>query len=105
MNTKPISIEQLKEQGVILFTRTAREGENNVQLELVLNGSTAEILQAVMELLVQVLVRTAYEDDKLDPAYLMMNVMMMERNYKRELLEVIEQKAAAAQGDEHARHQ
>lgn len=105
MNTNDIHLEQLKEQGVILFTRTTREDENNMQLELALNGSTAEIMQAVTELLVQVLVWTAYEDDKLDPAYLMMNVMMMERNYKRALLEVIKQEAAAAQGDEHARYQ
>lgn len=97
MNTNDIRLEQLKEQGVILFTRTTREGENGMQLELALNGSTAEIMQAVTELLAQVLVRTAYEDDKLDPAYLMMNVMMMERNYKRALLEVIKEEAAAAQ--------
>lgn len=105
MSTNDIHLEQLKEQGVILFTRTTREGENGMQLELALNGSTAEIMQAVTELLVQVLVQTAYEDDKLDPAYLMMNVMMMERNYKRALLEVIKQEAAAMQGDEHARYQ
>lgn len=105
MNTRPINPEDLKEQGIILLTRTTREGENGMQLELALNGSTTEILQAATELLVQVLVRTAYEDDKLDPAYLMMNVMMMERNYKRALLEVIKQEAAAMQGDEHARYQ
>lgn len=89
MSTNDINLEQLKEQGVILFTRTTREGENGMQLELAINGSTTEILQAVTELLVQTVVRTAYEDGKLDPVYLMMNAMMMERNYKRALLEVI----------------
>ena len=105
MSTNDISLEQLKEQGVILFSRTTREGKNGMQLKLAINGSTNEIMQAAAELLVQVLVRTAHEDGKLDPAYLMMNVMMMECNYKRALLEVIEQEAADIQGDEHARHQ
>ena len=105
MNTKPINLEDLKEQGVILFSRTTREGNNGMQLELDINGCTYEIMQAATELLVQVLVRTAHEDGKLDPAYLMMNVMMMERNYKRALLEVIKQEAADIQGDEHARPQ
>ena len=105
MSTNDISLEQLKEQGVILFSRTTRKGKNGMQLELVVNGSTNEIMQAAAELLVQVLVQTAHEDGKLDPAYLMMNVMMMKHNYKRALLEVIEQEAADIQGDEHARHQ
>lgn len=105
MSTNDISLEQLKEQGVILFTRTTREDENNTQLELVLNGSPAEIMQAVTEVLVQVLIRTAHEDDKLDLAYLMMNVMIVERSFEQRAYEVIKQEAAAIQGDEHARHQ
>ena len=105
MNTKPITPEDLKEQGIILLTRTTREGENGVQLELAINGSTTELLQAVTELLTQVVVRTAYEDGKLDPIYLMMNAMMVERNFKRALLDAVRQEATDTQGDEHARHQ
>ena len=105
MNTKPITPEDLKEQGIILLTRTTREGENGVQLELAINGSTTELLQAVTELLTQVVVRTAYEDGKLDPIYLMMNAMMVERNFKRALLDAVQPEAAGMQGDEHARHQ
>ena len=105
MNMKPISLEELKEQGIILLTRTTRKGENGMQLELAVSGSTTELLQAVTELLTQVVVRTVYEDGKLNPVYLMMNAMMVEYNFKRALLEVIKQEAADIQGDEHARHQ
>lgn len=105
MNTKPINLEDLKEQGIILLTRTTREGENGMQLELAINGSTNELLQAVTELLTQVVVRTVYEDGKLNPVYLMMNAMMVEHNFKRGLLEAVQQEAAGMQGDEHARHQ
>ena len=105
MNMKPINLEDLKEQGIILFTRTTHEGKNGMQLELAIDGSTNGIMQAATELLVQVLVQTAHEDGKLDPVYLMMNAMMMERNYKRGLLEIVQQEAAGRQGDEHARHQ
>ena len=105
MNTKPINLEDLKEQGIILLTRTTREGENGMQLELAINGSTNELLQAVTELLTQVVVRAAYKDGKLDLVYAMMNAMMVESNFKRSLLEAIRQEAAGMQGDEHARHQ
>ena len=105
MSTNSISLEQLKEQGVILFTRTTREGENGMQLELALNGSTTEILQAATELLTQVVVRTACEDGKLDPVYVMMNAMIVERNFKRVLLDCVSQEMESMQGDENAKHQ
>ena len=105
MSTNSISLEQLKEQGVILFTRTTREGENGMQLELALNGSTTEILQAATKLLTQVVVRTAYEDGKLDPVYVMMNAMIVERNFKRALLDCVSQEMESMQGDENAKHQ
>ena len=105
MSTRPINPEDLKEQGIILLTRTTREGENGMQLELALNGSTTEILQAATELLTQVVVRTAYEDGKLDPVYVMMNAMIVERNFKRVLLDCVSQEMESMQGDENAKHQ
>lgn len=105
MSTNDIRLEQLKEQGVILFTRITREGENGMQLELALNGSTTEILQAVTELLVQTVVRIAYEDGKLDPVYVMMNAMIVESNFKRALLDCVSQEMESMQGDENAKHQ
>ena len=105
MSTNSISLEQLKEQGVILFTRITRKGENGMQLELAVNGSTNELLQAVTELLTQVVVRTAYEDGKLDPVYAMMNAMIVERNFKRALLDCVSQEMESMQGDENAKYQ
>ena len=91
MNTRPISIEDLEEQGIILLTRTTRASENGMQLELALNGSTTEILQAVTELLFQTVVQTDYEDGELNPVYLMMNAMIVEYNFKRALLDCVNQ--------------
>ena len=104
MSMKPINLEDLKEQGIILLTRTTREGENGMRLELAVNGSTTELLQAVTELLTQVVVRTVYEDGKLNPVYLMMNAMTVEHNFKRGLLEAVQQEAGV-EGDELARLQ
>ena len=96
MNTKPINLEDLKEQGIILLTRTTREGENGMQLELAINGSTTELLQAVTELLTQVVVRTAYEDGKLDPV-----LAEKRREAERQALtKEIERRVRAAQAKE-----
>ena len=104
-----ISLEELKAQNVILHARVAREtsnGEEGMALELALNGSTADCLQAATELMVAVAVQTAMEDGELNPLHLVLNAMMIERNFKKALLDRVKTAGMmGAEGDENARHQ
>ena len=101
-----ISLEDLKAQNIILHARTVRENrgdEEGMVLELALNGCTSECLQAASDILVAVAVQTAVEDGKLNPLALVVNTMMIERNFKRALLD--RAKEAGVEGDELARPQ
>lgn len=104
-----ISLEELKAQNDILHARVAREtrsGEEGMALELALNGCTADCLQAATELMVAVAVQTAMEDGELNPLALVVNAMMIARNFKRALLDRAKEAGMmGAEGDEHARHQ
>ena len=104
-----ISLEELKAQNIILHARTVRETkgeEEGMSLELALNGCTSECLQAASEIMVAVAVQTAMEDGKLNPLALIVNAMMIERNFKRALLDRAKEAGMmGAEGDEHARHQ
>ena len=104
-----ISLEELKAQNIILHARTVRETkgeEEGMSLELALNGCTSECLQAASEIMVAVAIQTAMEDGKLNPLALVVNAMMIERNFKRALLSRAEEAGMmSAEGDEHARHQ
>ena len=104
-----ISLEELKAQNIILHARTVRETkgeEEGMSLELALNGCTSECLQAASEIMVAVAIQTAMEDGKLNPLALVVNAMMIERNFKRALLDRAKEAGVmSAEGDEHARHQ
>lgn len=104
-----ITLEELKAQNIILHTRTIRETkgeEEGMSLELALNGCTSECLQAASEIMVAVAIQTAMEDGKLNPLALVVNAMMIERNFKRALLDRAKEAGMmGAEGDEHARHQ
>ena len=104
-----ISLEELKAQNIILHARTVRETEGEEEgmaLELALNGCTPECLQAASEIMIAVVVQTAMEDGKLNPLALVVNAMMIERNFKRALLDRAKEAGMmGAEGDEHARHQ
>ena len=104
-----ISLEELKAQNIILHARTVRETkgeEEGMMLELALNCCTPECLQAASEIMVAVTVQTAMEDGKLNPLALVANAMMIERNFKRALLDRAKEAGMmGAEGDEHARHQ
>lgn len=104
-----ISLEELKAQNIILHARTVRETkgeEEGMTLELALNGCTSECLQAASEIMVAVAIQTAMEDGKLNPLALVVNAMMIERNFKRALLDRAKEAGMmGAEGDEHARHQ
>ena len=77
-----------------------------MSLELALNGCTSECLQAASEIMVAVAIQTAMEDGKLNPLALVVNAMMIERNFKRALLDRAKEAGVmCAEGDEHARHQ
>ena len=113
-----ITLEELKAQNIILHARTVRKttGEKEgMTLELALNGCTSECLQAASEIMVAVAiqtamkdiaVQTAMEDGKLNPLTLIVNAMIIERNFKKALLSRAEEAGMmGAEGDEHARHQ
>ena len=104
-----ISLEELKAQNIILHARTVRETkgeEEGMTFELALNGCTSECLQAASEIMVAVAIQTAMEDGKLNPLALVVNAMMIERNFKRALLDRAKEAGMmGAEGDEHARHQ
>ena len=104
-----ISLEELKAQNIILHARTVRETkgeEEGMSLELALNGCTSECLQAASEIMVAVAIQTAMEDGKLNPLALVVNAMMIERNFKRALLSRAEEAGMmGAEGDGHAIHQ
>lgn len=56
--------------------------------------------------MVAVAVQTAMEDGELNPLALVVNAMMIERNFKRALLDRAKEAGMmGAEGDEHARHQ
>ena len=104
-----ISLEELKAQNVILHARTVRETkgeEEGMSLELALNGCTSECLQAASEIMVAVAIQTAMEDGVVNPLHLVVNALMIERNFKRALLDRAKEAGVmSAEGDEHARHQ
>ena len=104
-----ISLEELKAQNIILHARTVRETkgeEEGMTLELAFNGCTSECLQAASEIMMAVAIQTAMEDGKLNPLALVVNAMMIERNFKRVLLDRAKEAGMmGAEGDEHARHQ
>ena len=104
-----ITLEELKARNIILHARTVREtkgDEEGMSLELALNGCTSECLQAVSEIMVAVAIQTAMEDGKLNPLALAVNAMIIERNFKRALLDRAKEAGMmGAEGDEHARHQ
>ena len=104
-----ISLEELKAQNIILHARTVRETkgeEEGMSLELVLNGCTSECLQAASEIMVAVAIQTAMEDGKLNPLALVVNAMMIERNFKRALLDRAKEAGMmGAEGDENTKYQ
>ena len=104
-----ITLEELKARNIILHARTVRETkgeEEGMSLELALNGCTSECLQSASEIMVAVAIQTAMEDGKLNPLALAVNAMMIERNFKRALLDRAKEAGMmGAEGDEHARHQ
>ena len=88
-----ISLEELKAQNIILHARTVRETkgeEEGMTLELALNGCTSECLQAASEIMVAVAIQTAMEDGKLNPLALVVNAMMIERNFAEMLAKLKE---------------
>lgn len=105
-----ITPEELKAQNIILHARTVRENrgdEEDMVLELAINGYASECLRAASEIMVAVAIQTAMEDGKLDPVVnAMMMISLFERNFKRALLDrAKEASMMGAEGDEHARHQ
>lgn len=104
-----INLEELKAQNIILQARTVRENrgdEKGMALELALDGCASECLQAASEIMVAVAVETAMEDGKINPLLFAVNAMMIERNFKKALLN--HAKAAGiigAEGDENTKYQ
>ena len=104
-----ITLEELEAQNIILQARTVRETrgkEEGMALELALNGLASECLQAASELVVAVAVQTATEDGKVNPLLLALNVTMIERNFKKALLNHAKTAGMmGAEGDENTKYQ